>query len=218
MNNLSVSVLAVAALGLVACGGSKPFCDRQKEAFDSVLETMDDCPTAKSMMDANRPDDSKCATNLEDCSASDKQILDDSVACLSALPKCTKDTEATTWAAKAMECQTKANSLSTACSKIMKPPFCKVQKATMDLTAQKVASCPTMKAGMEAGRPPDGKCDQVLPSCTDADQAVLDDMVNCLYVLPVCTPETENAWADSAITCQSKANSLSDPCKPITQP
>ncbi|HEY3447789.1 MAG TPA: hypothetical protein VGK67_15645 [Myxococcales bacterium] len=214
-----VALLAVAALGLAGCGGSKPFCDRQKESFDSVLGTMSDCPSAKSMMEANRPDDSKCEANYADCSAADKEILDATVTCLSGLPTCTKDTEATTWASKAIVCQSKANSLSTACAKISRPSFCKVQKATLDLTLQKVANCPTMKSGMEAGRPPDGKCDTVYPSCTEADQVVLDDMVRCLSALPVCTPETETGtWATGAIACQNKANLLSESCAPITQP
>jgi hypothetical protein len=130
---------AAAALSPAGCG-SKPFCDRQKETFDSVLETMDQCPSAKEMMDANRPDDGKCAASYEDCSGSDKQILDESVACLAALPTCTRDTEATTWAQKAFLCQTKTLSLSAACARIMKPPFCKAQKASLDLTLKKVAT------------------------------------------------------------------------------
>ncbi|MGC4121850.1 MAG: hypothetical protein QM765_46180 [Myxococcales bacterium] len=220
MKNLSALVPTVAALlALSACGGSKPFCDRQKEAFDTALGTMGDCSMSKAMMEANRPDDTKCEANYADCSASDKAVLDDSIACLSELPKCTKDTEATTWASAALKCRNKSSSLPTACLKITWPPFCKVQATALTATLGKVTDCDTMKSAMEAGMPPAGKCDTVYPKCTAADQAVLDDMIRCLTALPVCTPETESdTWAPAAMACQDKANSLTSECMPITQP
>ena len=115
---LALSAFAVASLA--GCGG-KSFCDRQVDAFDGALVKVANCTTMKAGMEAGRPAQSKCETAYAKCSDADKAVLDDTLACLDALPTCTAENELTTWAASALACQGKANSLSAACVDISKP-------------------------------------------------------------------------------------------------
>lgn len=120
MKNLPiVALVAFAAFSLAGC--SKSFCDSQKDSYDSALKKVTDCATMKAAMESSRPSDANCEATYAKCTEADKTVLDDMVACLEALPTCTKDTELTTWAAAALACQTKANSLSSGCIAIMNP-------------------------------------------------------------------------------------------------
>ena len=97
--------------------------------------------------------------------------------------------------------------------------FCETQKETFDTALTKVANCPTMKAGMSAGRPADSTCEAAYKNCSSADKLILDDMVACLDKLPTCTADTElDTWAPAAMACQNKASSLSVECVGITKP
>jgi hypothetical protein len=115
-----LALSALAAASLAGCGG-KTFCEKQKDAFDGALVKVADCPTMKLAMETARPSLATCETYYAKCSDADKTILDDTVACLEALPACTAATELTSWAASALACQNKANSLSAACVDISKP-------------------------------------------------------------------------------------------------
>jgi hypothetical protein len=56
------------------------------------------------------------------------------------------------------------------------------------------------------------QCEQDLKSCTEGDQTVLNNYVNCLNDLPECQPGQEQTWNSDYGSCSGMLSALTAQC------